>query len=272
MNGTVAEMVVAEVLTWLGTPYRHQGRQKGVGCDCIGLVLGVWRAVYGKMPEQPEPYSPDWAEAGGSERLLAGVRRRFLEKPQDVIAAGELLVFRWRPHLPAKHAGILVEPIPVQELPAELTANWQLVDLAQGADHRIFRAVLPDGTESHITFSVSGLARLKAGLTRAGLDARFFQWPPESDPDRPPYRGMRPLEAEDAGIFFGREAPTIEALDRLRLIQRRDGRWARVRADRRQRRPQVGPPVAQVAAEPEIDGRHSPSSLPPGGCRTAAAW
>ena len=27
---------------------------------------------------------------------------------------------------------------------------------------------------------------------------------------------MRPLEAEDAGIFFGREAPTIEALDRLR--------------------------------------------------------
>ena len=51
---------------------------------------------------------------------------------------------------------------------------------------------------------------------RAGLDARFFQWPPEDDPDRPPYRGMRPLEAEDAGIFFGREAPTIEALDRLR--------------------------------------------------------
>ena len=39
---------------------------------------------------------------------------------------------------------------------------------------------------------------------------------PQDDPDRPPYRGMRPLEAEDAGIFFGREAPTIEALDRLR--------------------------------------------------------
>jgi tetratricopeptide (TPR) repeat protein len=124
--------------------------------------------------------------------------------------------FRLAQKLNKRSFGILVEPIPVRELPAELTANWQLVDLAQGADHRIFRAVLPDGTESHITFSVSGLARLKAGLTRAGLDARFFQWPPESDPDRPPYRGMRPLEAEDAGIFFGREAPTIEALDRLR--------------------------------------------------------
>src|SRR5262249_35495535 len=41
------------------------------------------------------------------------------------------------------------------------------------------------------------------------------------DPQRAPYRGLLPLEAADAGIFFGREAPTIEALDRIRGI--RDG-------------------------------------------------
>ena len=98
-----------------------------------------------------------------------------------------------------------------------MTSAWQFVDLAGGADHRMFRADPPRRhARSHVTFSKAGLARLKTGLTRAGLDARFFQWPPEDDPDRPPYRGMRPLEAEDAGIFFGREAPTIEALDRLR--------------------------------------------------------
>jgi hypothetical protein len=62
---------------------------------------------------------------------------------------------------------------------------------------------------------------LRIGLERAGLDARFFVWPPESDPKRPPYRGLLPLEAADAGIFFGREAPTIEALDRIRGM--RDG-------------------------------------------------
>ena len=45
-------------------------------------------------------------------------------------------------------------------------------------------------------------------------DQRFFAWPPEDDKDRPPYRGLLPLEAEDAGIFFGREAQTIEGLDR----------------------------------------------------------
>jgi class 3 adenylate cyclase len=53
----------------------------------------------------------------------------------------------------------------------------------------------------------------------AGLDPKHFAWPPASDPNRPPYRGLRPLEAEDAGIFFGRDAPIIEALDRLRGLR-----------------------------------------------------
>jgi formylglycine-generating enzyme required for sulfatase activity/class 3 adenylate cyclase len=53
----------------------------------------------------------------------------------------------------------------------------------------------------------------------SGLDPKHFAWPPASDPNRPPYRGLRPLEAEDAGIFFGRDAPIIEALDRLRGLR-----------------------------------------------------
>jgi NlpC/P60 family putative phage cell wall peptidase len=110
MSEATADAVVAEALSWVGTPYRHQGRKKGVGCDCLGLVLGVWRAIYAAAPELPGPYAPDWAEAGGGERLLAGVRRNFAEKPFREIAAGDLLLFRWRPQLPAKHAGILVGP------------------------------------------------------------------------------------------------------------------------------------------------------------------
>ena len=108
MSESVADAVVGEALTWLGTPYRHQGLRKGVGCDCIGLVLGIWRAVYGVEPELPGPYAPDWAEAGGEERLLRRCARHFPEKPANEMAVGDLLLFRWRPHLPAKHAGILV--------------------------------------------------------------------------------------------------------------------------------------------------------------------
>lgn len=34
-------MVVAEAYRWLGTPWRHQGRRRGIGCDCIGFIGGV---------------------------------------------------------------------------------------------------------------------------------------------------------------------------------------------------------------------------------------
>jgi AAA ATPase domain len=56
-------------------------------------------------------------------------------------------------------------------------------------------------------------------LEKAGLDPRFFAWPPESEKDRAPYRGLRPLESADAGIFFGRDAPIVEATDRLRGLR-----------------------------------------------------
>lgn len=33
--------VVSCARSWLGTPYHHQARLKGVGADCIGLLIGV---------------------------------------------------------------------------------------------------------------------------------------------------------------------------------------------------------------------------------------
>ena len=109
-GGDVRAAILDECRSWIGTPYRHQGSRKGVGCDCLGLVTGVWRAVYGSPPELPGPYAADWAEVGEEDRLLEAARRHCAEKQRDAMGAGYLLVFRWRPHLPAKHAGILVEP------------------------------------------------------------------------------------------------------------------------------------------------------------------
>ncbi len=116
--------------------------------------------------------------------------------------------------------GVLIENLSVGDLPEELAGTWQIVRLAAGRDHVMLRAVLPiTHEEVHVTFSAEGLQRLKHGLEEAGLDAKYFTWPPQSEPNRPPYRGLRPLEAEDAGIFYGRDAPVIEALDRLRGLR-----------------------------------------------------
>src|SRR5262249_24655283 len=68
-------------------------------------------------------------------------------------------------------------------------------------------------------FASEGLARLRIGLMQSGLDPKFFKWPPDHDPDRAPYRGLKSLEAEDAGIFFGREEPTLVALEMLRGLR-----------------------------------------------------
>ena len=116
--------------------------------------------------------------------------------------------------------GLLIEDLPVAELPEELAGTWQIVRLAAGRDHVMLQVILPvTHEEAHVTFSAEGLHRLKLGLGEAGLHAKSFDWPPPSDPNRPPYRGLLPLEAEDAGIFFGRDAPIVEALDRLRGLR-----------------------------------------------------
>ena len=111
----------------------------------------------------------------------------------------------------------IVQPTPFDDLPVEMTAEWQVVDLTAGArDYKATVTVPPGNVTVPIEFGGDGLRRLRGGLREAGLDPSYFAWPPEGDADRSPYPGLRALEAEDAGIFFGREAPTILALDRLR--------------------------------------------------------
>ena len=99
-------LIVAEARRWIGTPYRHQASLCGVGCDCLGLVRGVWRAVIGEEPERAPPYARDWAEAGGEETLAQAGLRHFQPVATGEFAAGDVLLFRWREHLPAKHAAI----------------------------------------------------------------------------------------------------------------------------------------------------------------------
>ena len=71
--------IVAVARSWLGTPYHHQAALKDVGCDCLGLVRGIYADVCGHAPEKPPPYSPDWAEARGRETLIVAARRHLIE-------------------------------------------------------------------------------------------------------------------------------------------------------------------------------------------------
>lgn len=103
----MSALIVSEARSWIGTPYVHQASVKAAGTDCLGLVRGVWRALFGEEPEVMPAYTPDWGEAGGEE-LLMGRAGRFLLAVADEVP-GDVLIFRMRSGAVAKHMGILAQ-------------------------------------------------------------------------------------------------------------------------------------------------------------------
>lgn len=103
-SGDVDTLAVAEARRWIGTPYRHQGTTLGVGCDCLGLIRGVWRAIHGDEPCDVPAYTPDWAEWRATEPLLDAAVRYL--RPARAAGPGTVLLFRWSAGSAIKHCGI----------------------------------------------------------------------------------------------------------------------------------------------------------------------
>ncbi|MGR3759618.1 NlpC/P60 family protein [Roseobacteraceae bacterium NS-SX3] len=112
--------IVAAARRWIGTPYVHQASCWGAGCDCLGLVRGIWRELYGAEPEAAPAYSMDWSEPQGEERLWRAALRHLRPKPLAQAAPGDVLLFRMRSGAVAKHLGIqsIAEGIEQRAAPA----------------------------------------------------------------------------------------------------------------------------------------------------------
>src|SRR4051794_30979579 len=103
METNVVECAIAPLLerdvvqiarSWIGTPYVHQASLKGVGCDCLGLLRGIWRELYGEEPEEAPAYSLDWAEAAGTETLYMATQRHARQISPTEISPGDVALFR----------------------------------------------------------------------------------------------------------------------------------------------------------------------------------
>lgn len=101
------ERIVALARGWIGTPYRHQAACRGAGCDCLGLIRGLWRELHGAEPERPPAYSMDWSEPAREERLWQAAARHLLAKPLEVEAPGDVILMRMRAGAVAKHLGVM---------------------------------------------------------------------------------------------------------------------------------------------------------------------
>ena len=104
--------IVAEALSWVGTPYADLQGLKGPqgGVDCVYLLLGVAQAVGALPATYPRPvYSPQWHLHHDRERYreeleaLGGRAKAWTDRHP-----GDILLFRFG--RVASHAAILVTP------------------------------------------------------------------------------------------------------------------------------------------------------------------
>jgi len=102
--------IVQNVREWIGTPYHHQETVKGVGCDCLGLIRGVWRDLYVNEPEVPIRYSQNWMESRNKEIMYdLACKHMVLKEDIEARAPGDILLFRMNRDGVAKHTGILTK-------------------------------------------------------------------------------------------------------------------------------------------------------------------
>ena len=100
------QQFVSEARKWLNTPFMHQGRRRGLGVDCVGLVLCVMRDLGLNSWVELEEYRTYAAQPVGNA-VLEACKSRLVEKPLAARQPGDLLVFRVP--IAATHIGIVSE-------------------------------------------------------------------------------------------------------------------------------------------------------------------
>jgi len=96
--------IVKEARKWLGTKFHHQGRVRGVGCDCIGLIIGVVKELkissglfdkQGREIALHEFDRKDYGKMPDGFRLKRELQECLNEVGIGEVEAGDILLFRF---------------------------------------------------------------------------------------------------------------------------------------------------------------------------------
>lgn len=109
--------IAAEATSWIGTPFTHQGRMKGVGVDCIGLIVGVCKELdlksdvrdqtNGRVLSLHEFDTPNYSRLPNRQALKENLERFCEPIPMENLNVGDIILFRME-HWP-QHVGIVTE-------------------------------------------------------------------------------------------------------------------------------------------------------------------
>ena len=99
---SLARAIVTTAQSYIGTPYHHQGRQRGVGVDCVGLLVGVAKDL-GLQHTDSTTYEQDPEPGLILEYLEAWCDR---VEPEDA-RPGDVVAFWVTEGAGPVHAGVL---------------------------------------------------------------------------------------------------------------------------------------------------------------------
>lgn len=87
--------IVAEALTWIGTPYHHCADVKGAGVDCAMILVRVFHAA-GLIPAiDPRPYPTDWHLHRSEERYLGWIAQYGEQVPAgEEPQPGDIVIYK----------------------------------------------------------------------------------------------------------------------------------------------------------------------------------
>ena len=103
--------IAKEAREWLGVKWVHQASLKGVACDCVGLIRGVYRELTGNEIPTKVNYPATW-HLFKSEPWLYNECCKFSggEIPLVSAGVGDILTFSFREKFVDHHVGIIVSP------------------------------------------------------------------------------------------------------------------------------------------------------------------
>lgn len=85
--------LVDEARSWIGTPWVHQGRMKGVQCDCVGLIVEVARTV--GVPGAAQFAYPNYPRMPRNNMLELWLDKYLTRS--DAIMVGNVALVAWWP-------------------------------------------------------------------------------------------------------------------------------------------------------------------------------
>ncbi len=115
--------IIAEARTWLGTPYHHQGRVKGVGVDCIGVVGGTAlnKGVDGAKEWANDPVLHCYGMTPDPRVLIGACDRLLVRIPLHTAMPGDVLVMAFEKE--PQHFGIITQLAPMMLIHAYRSAR-----------------------------------------------------------------------------------------------------------------------------------------------------